>query len=160
MEVGLPQQTIAGGQETKDIDWNRKFLMDVRNNFSPTEDSQEAEQIAERGCAVFTPRDSQDDLAQSHIWPSFKQEIGPETSLHPFQPEWFSAAIEVIMSGFWGYVRWPLNWPVYKYELPSCRDSLTGLVSCVRAINASLFINYIYLCYLFLPCHPYSFHLT
>ena len=61
MEPGSPQRCIAGGQETKDINGNREFLMDVRKNFFP-KDSQAAEQVAERGCAVSTLGDFQDNL--------------------------------------------------------------------------------------------------
>lgn len=57
--------------------------------FSP-EESQAAKQAMESGGPVSTLGDFQDSLVWSHVWPSFKQEIGWETSLGPFQAERFS----------------------------------------------------------------------
>lgn len=98
---------------------------------SSLEESQAAKQVVESGGPVFTLGDFQDNLVWSHVWPSFKQEIGPETSLGPFQPEWFSDSdVSWKVLSLVSEVMWRLNFPVYEDEVPGFSNSLTGIAPC------------------------------
>lgn len=138
---------------------NEAILIDVRSNFfpmrAPKRNRLPRETVHSLSLEIFKTwlGKALHNLIWFHAWQCFEQEIGPETSQGPFQPELFrdsdNACCWGHISSFWSDVRSPPNFATCKDEVPSSSNLFIGLAPyeyCMARQHASLLADHISLC--------------